>query len=109
MAVNLFFFAHQPLQKAEILLIAVGREIEVAGNANKPLFFNRLFMLFHERLIGPPRDASRLDRVSFRPYRDLMGMEIVKAKLVEQRLFDNLVREQERFDPDRLQQPASSL
>jgi hypothetical protein len=59
MAVNLFFFAHQPLQQAEILLIAIGREIEVAGNANKLLLFNRLFMLFHERLIGPPRDASR--------------------------------------------------
>jgi hypothetical protein len=54
LAVNLFFFSHQPLQQAEILLIAVGREIEVAGNANKLLLFNRLFMLFHERLIGPP-------------------------------------------------------
>jgi hypothetical protein len=37
-----------------------------------------------------------------------MGMEIMKAKLVEQRLFDDLVREQERFDPDRLQQPAEA-
>ena len=33
MAVNLFFIAHQPLQQTEILLITIGREIEVAGNA----------------------------------------------------------------------------
>src|SRR3981081_1144791 len=28
----LFFFADQPLQKAEVLFVAVGREIEIAGN-----------------------------------------------------------------------------
>jgi hypothetical protein len=87
------------LQKAEVLFIAVGREIEIAGNAGELLFVNRLFVPLHKGLIGSPGDPRSLDRVSFRPYRNLMGMEVMEAKLVQQRFLNNLVREQEGFYP----------
>ena len=54
--------------------IPVGRKIEVAGNAAELFLFNRFFVLLHKRLIGSPGNPRSLDRVSFRPYRNLMGM-----------------------------------
>jgi len=96
------------LQKVEVPFIAVRREIEVAGNASELFLFNRLFVLLHKGLIGSLGNPRSPDRVSFRPQRNLVGMEVVEAKLVEECLFDDLMREQERFDPDRLQQPATA-
>ena len=66
------FFTDQPMQKSEVLFIAVRREIEVAGNADELLLFNRLLVLLHKRLIGSPGNPRSPDRVSFRPHRNLV-------------------------------------
>jgi hypothetical protein len=36
-----------------------------------------------------------------------MGMKVVEPQFVQQRFFDNFVREQKRFEPDRLHQPPN--
>ena len=95
------------MKESVVLFIAVRCEVQRPGDTDQLFFFYLLFVLFHERLIGPPRDTSRLDRVTLRPNRNLMGMKIVEPQFVKERLFDNLVREQKRFDPDRFQQPAN--
>ena len=51
----------------------------------------------------PHARRSRFDRVAFGSHRDLVGMKVVDPQFVQQRLFDNLVGEQKRFDPDRFQ------
>jgi hypothetical protein len=43
---RLFLPADQSLQQGEVLFIAVGREIEMAGNADKLFLFNRLSCCF---------------------------------------------------------------
>jgi hypothetical protein len=58
-----FFLAHQPLQKGEVLFVAVGREIEIAGNPNELFLFNRLFVLLHKGLIGSPGDPRCLGAI----------------------------------------------
>jgi len=77
-----FLFAYQPLQESEILFVAVWREVQCPGDTDQLLFFNLLFMLFHEGLVRPPRDARRFDRVAFDSRRDLMGMKVMEPQFV---------------------------
>jgi len=53
---------------------------------------------FHEALIEEPRNACRLDRVTFRPNCNLMGVQVMQAQFVEQGFFNDLMREQKRID-----------
>jgi hypothetical protein len=76
----MFLWADQPLQQAEVLFIAVGSAIEIAGNAHELFLFNRLFGLLHKGLIGSPGDPCSLDCVRFRSCRNLIGMEVMEAK-----------------------------
>ena len=98
--------SYQALQKAEILLISVGSEIERWRHLYEIFFFYLSFMLLHETSICPPGHACSLDGVAFSANRNLMGMQIVKPQFIKQRFLHYLVREQKRFYPHRLHQPT---
>ena len=84
--------AHQTFKQCKILLIAIRRKIERGRDPDKRFFLDVALVLLHEALIDPPRHARSFHGVPFRPYGDLVRMEIVEAQFVEQSLFDDLVR-----------------
>jgi hypothetical protein len=47
----------------------------------------------------PPGEAGPADRVSLDARGDLVGMQIVNPKLVQESFLNNFVAHQERFDP----------
>jgi hypothetical protein len=46
----------------------------------------------HEPLVNPPGNARDFYGVAFCTHRDLVGMEVMQAQFVEQRLFNNLMQ-----------------
>src|SRR5437868_4979388 len=65
-------------------------------------------MFFHEPLICPPGHSGRLYRIPLRAHCYLMRVKIMQPQLVEQRLLNDLMREEERLDAHRAHQPAKA-
>ena len=54
---------------------------------------------FDEASIKPPGGSRGLDRVTLLTLRNLVGVKIMEAQLVEQSLLDDFMRQQEGLDP----------
>src|SRR5215211_4719732 len=93
---------HELSQELEILLVAVGRQIEVGGNPRERLALDLLLVRLGEPLIRGPRNARGFHRGLLAADRDLMRMQIVRAELVQERLLDDLMGEEEGRDIDAL-------
>src|ERR1700680_4636207 len=85
---------HQALQQAEILFVAIWREVQRCGNARELFLFDFLLVLLHEALISPPGYSGGFHRVALGANRNLVGVQIVQAQLIEERLLDYLVHEE---------------
>jgi hypothetical protein len=102
-SMSLFDFAAQSppyksLKKIELFFVAVRRQVEIFRNFLEPLRFDDLLVSFDEPLVRVPGNASALHGRPLRPRCNLVGMEIVQSKLVEECFFNNLMREKEWLD-----------
>ena len=57
------FLPHQALQQAEILFVAIWREVKRCGNARELFLFDLLLVFLHEALVGPPGYSGGFHRV----------------------------------------------
>src|SRR6202023_3870735 len=96
------FLPHQALQQAEILFVAIWPEVQRCGNARELFLFDLLLVLLHEALISPPGYSGGFHRVAFGANRNLVGMQVMEAQLVEERLLDDLMHEEKLRHPARL-------
>ena len=93
------FLLHHSLQQLKILFIAIRPEVQGRRYALYPFVFYGLFIFFDEALIESPGGSRGLDRVTLGTLRNLVGVKIMEAQLVEQRLLDDFMRQQEGLDP----------
>ena len=59
------FLPHQALQQAEILFVAIWREVKRCGNARELFLFDLLLVLRHEALIFNAKRTTAILRRSF--------------------------------------------
>ena len=88
------------LEQIEIVLVAIGLEIEIGGNLAQPLVADALDVLLHEAVVVAPANAGGAHRRLLGAGGDLVGVQVMQAELVDQRLLDLLVQDQKSIGVD---------
>ena len=91
---------HAP-QQIVIVLVAIGLGIEIVRHFGQPLVADALDVFLHETVIVAPGDAGGAHRRLLGAGRDLMGVQIMQAELVDQRLLDLFVQDEKAVGLDR--------
>src|SRR5580698_6875750 len=87
-------------QQIVVVLVAIGFEIEIFRYFGEPLVTDVFDVFLHERVVFAPRDPGRAYRRLLGARGDLMGMKVMQAELIDQRLLDLLMQDEKAIGVD---------
>ena len=87
-------------QQIVVVLVAIGLEIEILRHFGEPLVADMFDIFLHELIVFAPCDPGRAHRRLLGAGRDLMGVEVMQAKLIDQRLLDLLMQDEKAIGVD---------
>jgi hypothetical protein len=97
---------HHTPEQVQVVLVAVRFGVKVGRHLCETLAGVALHVLLHKSVIGAPGNAGGAYSCLLRPCRNLMGMQIMQTKLIDQRLLDLLVEDKKAV---RLDHAAAEL
>ena len=83
------------------MLVTIGLSVEVTGYLAKAFIADAFDALLHETIVITPFEASSAHGCLFGTRRNLVGMQIMQPKLIDQRLLDLFVQDKKTVGVDR--------